>query len=93
MVMMMVMMMVLMVVMMIRLVGLLLLLLLLRHLHARAGTTDAAVTGVAAFAALDRTLSGHPHKCGRVAPARVRRESRDYRCTDGRRDRRSQELT
>jgi len=58
-------------VMMIRLVGLLLL------LHARAGTADvAAVTGVAALAALDRALSGHPHKCGRVASrARVRREN------------------
>jgi hypothetical protein len=36
----------------------------------------AAVTGVAALAALDRALSGHPHKCGRVASrARVRREN------------------
>lgn len=72
MVMMMVMMMVL-VVVVIRLAGLLL---LLRLLHARTGTADVtAMTGVAAFAALDRALSGHPHKCSRVSPARV---SRDY---------------
>jgi len=74
MMMMMVMMMVLVVMVVIWFVGLLLLLRLL--LHARAGTADvaAAVTGVAAFAALNRALSGHPHKCGRTAPARVRRE-------------------
>lgn len=44
-------------------------LLLLLLLHARAGTGDvaaAAVTGVA-LAALDRALSGHPHKCSRGA--------------------------
>jgi len=34
----------------------------------------AAVTGVAALAAFDRALSGHPHKCSRTAPAGVRRE-------------------
>lgn len=70
--------------MMIRLVGLILLRLLL---HARAGTTGvaAAVTGVAAFAALDRALSWHPHKCGRDAPRRESgARSRDYRCTSWR---------
>ena len=38
-------------------------------LHVRAGTGElaaAAMTGVA-FAALDRALSGHPHKCSRGA--------------------------
>jgi len=72
MVMMMVMMVVLMMMVVIRLVAGLLLL-----LHARAGTADvaAAETGVAAFAALDHALSGHPHKCGRAAPERVRREN------------------
>lgn len=89
MMMMVVVMVVLVMMMMIRLAGLqllllllivllLLLLLLLKRLllYARARTADvAAVTGVAALAAFNRALSGHPHKCGRAARAGVRREN------------------
>ena len=42
-----------------------------------AAAEAAAVTGVAAFAAFDRALSGHPHKCGRAAPAGVENPRRE----------------
>lgn len=75
-------------VLMLVLMLLLLLLLLALLLHARAGTADvdAAMTGVA-FAALDRALSGYPHKCGRAAAAVSESQARKLAARCAERDR------